>query len=261
MDEQTRKAMELARDALQMIGDVPCPLLAYEWLVESQILSERGKAIAAIDDALAAPAAPVARADGMPASAAERLLRRLLAVRVAIPGTYYDDGEAHGTEHGIWIDFMRDPAVDLAAKLQMLNEARAKTVAPAAPVAQANQVKALENIRDDCVPDDLTPGEYACAVLNGYYAAPADPASLPVSEPAGRWTGDDAIESPHNAGQHRGYCLSLKAAPRARLTDDQMHKALNECAESIDHFNIVMTHWPLVARAIERAHGIGHDEE
>ena len=51
--------------------------------------------------------APERRADGMPASADERHLRRLLAQRVGMPHTYYDDGEAQGQEHGISIDFMR----------------------------------------------------------------------------------------------------------------------------------------------------------
>lgn len=42
-------------------------------------------------------------------------------------------------------------------------------------------------------------------------AAPAAPAP----QPAERWPGDDHIESPFNACQHRGYCLSLKAASPA----------------------------------------------
>lgn len=58
-------------------------------------------------------------------TADERQLRQLLAVRVGIPGTYYDDGEAHGTEHGISIDFMRDSVSDIDAKLRALNMARA----------------------------------------------------------------------------------------------------------------------------------------
>lgn len=66
------------------------------------------------------------RPDGMPASASERYLRRLLAVRVAMPHTYYDDGEAQGHEHGITIDFMREPVADIDAKLRALNVARAE---------------------------------------------------------------------------------------------------------------------------------------
>lgn len=61
----------------------------------------------------------------MPASADERYLRRLLAVRVGMPHTYYDDGEAQGQEHGIFIDFMREPVADIDAKLRALNVARA----------------------------------------------------------------------------------------------------------------------------------------
>jgi hypothetical protein len=55
----------------------------------------------------------------------ERQLRRLLAVRVGMPHTYYDDGEAQGQEHGITIDFMREPVADIDAKLRALNVARA----------------------------------------------------------------------------------------------------------------------------------------
>lgn len=65
------------------------------------------------------------RHDGMPSSPDERYLRRLLAVR-SMPHAYYDDGEAHGTEHGICIDFMREPVADIDAKLRALNVARAK---------------------------------------------------------------------------------------------------------------------------------------
>jgi hypothetical protein len=71
------------------------------------------------------------RTDGMPASADERYLRRLLAVRVGIPGAYYDDGEAHGAQHGISIDFMREPVAELDAKLRALNMARAEVAQPA----------------------------------------------------------------------------------------------------------------------------------
>lgn len=62
----------------------------------------------------------------MPSSADERHLRRLLAVRVAMPHTYFDDGEAQGQEHGISIDFMREPVADIDAKLRSLNVARAE---------------------------------------------------------------------------------------------------------------------------------------
>jgi hypothetical protein len=67
---------------------------------------------------------PERRADGMPASADERLLRRLLARRVGMPSLYFDDGEASAQEHGISIDFMREPVVDIGAKLMALNVAR-----------------------------------------------------------------------------------------------------------------------------------------
>lgn len=60
----------------------------------------------------------------MPISADERHLRRLLAVRVGLRGAYYDDGEASGEEHGVVIDFMREPVADIEAKLHALDTAR-----------------------------------------------------------------------------------------------------------------------------------------
>ena len=71
-----------------------------------------------------------ARDDGMPGDPNERYLRRLLAARVAIPLAYYDDGEAQGQEHGIVIDFMREPVADIDAKLRALNVARAECSRP-----------------------------------------------------------------------------------------------------------------------------------
>lgn len=67
---------------------------------------------------------PERRADGMPRSADERYLRRMLALRAGLPHTYYGDGEARGAEHGISIDFMREPVADIDAKLRALNVAR-----------------------------------------------------------------------------------------------------------------------------------------
>ncbi len=72
-----------------------------------------------------------ARADGMLGDPDERHLRRLLAVRVGMPGLYLDDGEASGHEHGIVIDFMREPVADIDAKLRALNVARAEANAAA----------------------------------------------------------------------------------------------------------------------------------
>jgi hypothetical protein len=69
------------------------------------------------------------RRDGMPASADERHLRRLLAERFALRGAYYDDGEASGGEHGVVIDFMREPVADIEAKLYALNCARLEAAA------------------------------------------------------------------------------------------------------------------------------------
>lgn len=65
-----------------------------------------------------------ARDDGMPGDPDERYLRRLLAVRSGISCLYLDDGEAQGSEHGISIDFMRDPVAAIDMKLQELNVAR-----------------------------------------------------------------------------------------------------------------------------------------
>jgi hypothetical protein len=81
---------------------------------------------------------PERRSDGMPASAGERKLRRMLAVRSGIPHLYCDDGEASGQEHGISIDFMREPVADIEAKLMALNLARFRAAEGEPPNARAN---------------------------------------------------------------------------------------------------------------------------
>lgn len=58
------------------------------------------------------------REDGMPVSSTERHLRRMLAAAHNLPGTYYDDGEAHAYSLGGYIDFMRDPPSSIANKLR-----------------------------------------------------------------------------------------------------------------------------------------------
>jgi type II secretory pathway pseudopilin PulG len=67
---------------------------------------------------------PQKREDGMPASSEERYLRRLLAARAGMPHTYFDDGEAQGQQLGVSIDFMRETAASIDAKLQALNHAK-----------------------------------------------------------------------------------------------------------------------------------------
>jgi hypothetical protein len=76
---------------------------------------------------------PERRTDGMPASAEERYLRRLLASRSGIPQLYRDDGEASGYAEGVAIDFMRDTAEELDTKLRAIALARYKKIAPAEP--------------------------------------------------------------------------------------------------------------------------------
>lgn len=97
----------------------------HEWPCASVSLYDHNRWV---QNALAAaPPAPAAQAsDGMPSSKDERYLRRLLAYRVNMPQAYYDDGEAQGAQHGISIDFMRDPVADIDAKLCALNVARAE---------------------------------------------------------------------------------------------------------------------------------------
>ena len=88
-----------------------------------------------------------ARDDGMPGNPDERHLRRLLAMRVGMPHTYHDDGEAQGQEHGISIDFMRESVNDIDAKLRALNFARAECQKPSATLRRA-----AERTRDDLGP-------------------------------------------------------------------------------------------------------------
>jgi|MudIll2142460700_1097286.scaffolds.fasta_scaffold732882_2 hypothetical protein len=124
-----RTAAQLALEALENCGG----LTARDAL-------QRVASITALKDALAEPVQkPACRDDGMPASADERYLRRLLAYRVAMPGAYYDDGEAHGAQHGIQIDFMREPVGHIDAKLRALNIARVELQRPAEPVQEPHE--------------------------------------------------------------------------------------------------------------------------
>jgi hypothetical protein len=107
-------------------ADRPLPVLSSEGL--GGFVPERASACG-LTECAGQPMCPrcvrwKARDDGMPGDPDERHLRRLLAVRVAMPHTYYDDGEAQGQEHGIVIDFMREPVADIDAKLRALNVAR-----------------------------------------------------------------------------------------------------------------------------------------
>lgn len=102
--------------------------------------------IATLEAALAEPQEPGCRDDGMPTSAEERHLRRLLALRAAMPHAYYDDGEAQGTEHGISIDFMREPVAHIDAKLRALNVARA--IAKQAEPVQDHFPEATKMVRE-----------------------------------------------------------------------------------------------------------------
>lgn len=86
-------------------------------------------------------------------SAELRYFRRLLAVRVAMPHTYYDDGEAQGQEHGISIDFMREPAADVDAKLRALNVARFEVRRARMPLGcETPDGCAVHGCRGDCLP-------------------------------------------------------------------------------------------------------------
>ena len=76
----------------------------------------------------------------------ERNLRRLLAVRSAMPHTYFDDGEAQGQEHGIVIDFMREKVPDIDAKLRALNVARAECAAAGEPTDRAEVLRLADEM-------------------------------------------------------------------------------------------------------------------
>ena len=43
---------------------------------------------------------------------------------------------------------------------------------------------------------------------------------------------------------------------RVPMTESELTDLLNTTAESVDSFNIVMTHWRIVARAVEAYYGI-----
>lgn len=156
------------------------------------------------------------RSDGMPNSSNERHLRRLLAVRVGMPNAYYDDGEAHGVEHGIAIDFMREPAADIDAKLRALNVARA--VMAEQPAEQENvrdaetELNCAEEVLDgyaahldleetafDCI------GDYIRAVCEALKTSAPQPKAEPQGEPVA-WMWEVLKESPimKRKGEKRG---------------------------------------------------------
>lgn len=132
----------------ELVAKVPLPPNAitfekgWELIDELQrIAVESAEARAALSEP--APGVGATRDDGMPARAPERYLRRLLAYRVGLLHAYYDDGEAHGTEHGIIIDFMREPVADIDAKLRALNVARAECAAAQSPAMPVDPDKQL----------------------------------------------------------------------------------------------------------------------
>ncbi len=121
-----------------------------------------------------------ARDDGMPDNADERHLRRLLAARVAMPGLYTDDGEAYGAQHGVSIDFMREPVAHIDAKLRALNVARLEMAQQQGePVAYLKQFGAggrRVDLHPECEPW-LAVMEPTITPL---YTAPPAPAAAPA---------------------------------------------------------------------------------
>ena len=158
------------------------------------------------------------RSDGMPSSSDERHLRRLLAARVGMPNTYYDDGEAHGVEYGINIDFMREPVADIDAKLRALNVARAALAEqPAEPVAWIDP-KHLEWLRQS--PDNMTGAGLAArkpknSDLVPLYTAPQPAKRKPLTdEEIDRVTDVQWASNNHKPiyAAHRAYARAVIAA-------------------------------------------------
>ena len=87
-------------------------------------------------------------------SNSERVLRRLLALRSGIPHLYTDDGEASGAEHGISIDFMREPVADIDAKLSALNVARAIAAEKVLTVNRERVASIRRTEASESLPDD-----------------------------------------------------------------------------------------------------------
>lgn len=54
--------------------------------------------------------------------------------------------------------------------------------------------------------------------------------------------------------------LTLATPKPEPMTDEQVKAIIKKVAESIDSFQIVMTHWPLVIRATEARHGITKEQ-
>lgn len=193
--------------------------------------------------ALAATVAqPERRSDGMPTSADERRLRRLLWAYISMAHTYYDDGEATGQEHGISIDFMREPVDDIDAKLRALGVARLEC---AAPVAQPAICKTVTFALSDADAEEL---------LGKGFAKYSDALAM--------------VQEAFDMGVSAALAAPIVAQPTP-LTDDQLldrveralerhvygHAARRIPADNTD--SDIVLYDLRTRRAVERAHGIG----
>jgi hypothetical protein len=141
-----------------------------------------------LNAALAASQEPAqaVRSDGMPASADERYLRRILAQYSGIEGIYFDDGEASGQSHDIVIDFMRDSVKDLDIKLLQLGRLRFQKELQASqavePICKITRYQAiLDWNRAQSEPPIAISKEYFVAEqLEQFYPHPAP--AKPLSE-------------------------------------------------------------------------------
>ena len=233
------EALRLALDALLHHTEQTRPILRTDAAIE------------ACRAALSAPAAqPVpapARDDGMPASADERRLRRLLAARVGMPHTYYDDGEAQGQEHGITIDFMREPVADIEAKLRALNVARAAQPLAPAPVTKPPCDEAIRHAANEWADMAINGLQWLRNIVEG------------ISDPT---VALDSMESNmSHCRQVNDAAFGAHVAPAAQpvpvvqpLTDEQKIAEFSRpCYQSEDLYE-----WfDAGVRFAERAHGIG----
>lgn len=188
--------------------------LGYQW-------SESNQAKAFVGWQLARKLASLAtKRGGMSESLTERHLRRLLAVRVGMPNTYYDDGEAQGSEHGISIDFIREPVAEIDFKLRALNLARAEA-APA--VAQCRSDGRCQYAIDHdaeglghCPPSKCAmPAAPEAPAQRCPYCDDTGDVHTPTGEWRGRCTCPAGTEAPAQAAQSAG---------EVERTDEELRK-------------------------------------
>ena len=150
------KGYTQARDDARWMASKQAAPVAQPTAQQSAIIAQQADVIAHLRDQLRQQTQGDCREDGMPASANERRLRRLLGAWSRIAHVYTDDGEWSGAEAGISIDFMRDPLDAIESKLSTIMLARVDAQQAVAPLSDSKRIELAREHRKN-PPDWDTP--------------------------------------------------------------------------------------------------------